>query len=257
MKITVCELRDGPDALEQDWKALIGHVCSEHSDLVLLPEMPFYPWPGHSEQPNPATWTKAVESHKDWLEHLVELAAFVVCGTRPVVVNGRRFNEAFTWEPDSGYRGVHTKYYLPNEPSFWEASWYDRGERNFNASRTRHAIIGFLICTEIWFTEHARDYGRQGVQLLLAPRATEKQTTDKWIAGGRAAAVMSGAYCLSSNRGGIDAHGMEWGGNGWIIEPEQGNVLGLTSQNQPFLTLEIDLSHADRAKHTYPRYIPE
>ncbi len=53
-------------------------------------------------------------------------------------------------------------------------------------------------------------------------------TTEKWIMGGRAAAVMSGAFCLSSNRGGVDARGHAWGGHGWIVEPEQGMVLGTT-----------------------------
>jgi len=43
MKVTVCELRNDPEGLDQDWTALVAHVKSEKSDLVLLPEMPFYP----------------------------------------------------------------------------------------------------------------------------------------------------------------------------------------------------------------------
>jgi N-carbamoylputrescine amidase len=75
--------------------------------------------------------------------------------------------------------------------------------------------------------------------------------------GGRAAAVMSGAFCLSSNRGGVDARGHAWGGHGWIIEPDQGTVLGTSSTERPFLTLEIDLSAAKLAKRRYPRYVSE
>jgi N-carbamoylputrescine amidase len=75
--------------------------------------------------------------------------------------------------------------------------------------------------------------------------------------GGRAAAVMSGAFCLSSNRGGVDARGHAWGGHGWIIEPDQGTVLGTSSTERPFLTLEIDLSAAKQAKRRYPRYVSE
>jgi N-carbamoylputrescine amidase len=48
---------------------------------------------------------------------------------------------------------------------------------------------------------------------------------------------------------------MKWGGSGWIIEPEEGKVLGVTTREQPFLTLEIDISVAEAAKHTYPRYV--
>jgi len=36
MKVTVCELRNDAHGLELDWKALVEHVKSEKSDLVLL-----------------------------------------------------------------------------------------------------------------------------------------------------------------------------------------------------------------------------
>jgi N-carbamoylputrescine amidase len=50
--------------------------------------------------------------------------------------------------------------------------------------------------------------------------------------------------------------GVDFGGQGWIIGPD-GEVLGLTSAENPFLTLEIDWRKADLAKKTYPRYIPD
>lgn len=121
--------------------------------------------------------------------------------------------------------------------------------------QTQKGKIGFLICTELWFSTHAWDYGKQGVQLLVCPRATEYATVQKWIIGGRAAAILSGAYCLSSNRSWNSASSRDTSAGGWIIEPENGEVLGLTSTNQPFLTLDIDLALADRAKQTYPRYV--
>jgi N-carbamoylputrescine amidase len=255
LKVTVCEL--SPDRLDQDWQALVAHVKSESSELVLLPEMPFYPWPMRSNHVDASVWQASVESHDKWITRLDELSASIVTGTRPVINNGKRLNEGFIREPDSGYRDAHTKYYLPNEEGFWEASWYERGEKNFNTTQIGKVIAGFLICSEIWFTEHARAYAKQGIHLLLCPRATPMASVGKWISGGRVAAVTSGAFCLSSSFGGIDEHGMEWAGNGWIIEPEEGTVLGLTSRSQPFLTLKIDLTAAEKAKKTYPRYILE
>ena len=117
------------------------------------------------------------------------------------------------------------------------------------------AKIGFLICTELWFGVHACEYAMQGIDLLVCPRATGLSSIDKWIAGGRTAAVAAGAYCLSSNFSKTDGKGNEWGGTGWIIEPEEGQVLGITSSNLPFLTMEIDLNASKNAKQTYPRYI--
>jgi N-carbamoylputrescine amidase len=107
----------------------------------------------------------------------------------------------------------------------------------------------------MWFVQHAREYSKQGVQLLACPRATPAGTVEKWIVGGRVAAVVSGAFCLSSNFSGNAGELGEWAGSGWIIEPEEGRLLGTTSPEAPFLTLDIDLNAADAAKRTYPRYV--
>jgi predicted amidohydrolase len=257
MRVTVCELRNDPADLARDWDALVSHANAAGSDLVLLPEMPFFPWVAHTNQVDPGTWRAAVETHDAWMVRLEALAPAVVCGSRPVLKAGQPVNEGFVWEPETGYRPVHAKYYLPDEPGFWEASWYRRGSCDFAPAGAGNARVGFMICTEMWFTEHARAYARQGVQLLLSPRGTPLGSADKWVAGGRAAAVVSGAFCLSSNRGGTDKQGMAWAGTGWIIEPEEGEVLGLTSPAEPFMTLDIDLAAADAAKRTYPRYVLE
>jgi len=257
MKVTVCELRNDLDTLEKGWHALVDHVGSNASDLVLLPEMPFYPWLAQTDQVDPEAWDAAVRAHELWLPRLSELSAATVLGTRPINQQGKRLNEAYVWEAVSGYQAAHVKYYLPDEHGFWEATWYQPGEREFLARESSQARLGFLICTELWFNVHAREYAKQGVHLLACPRATPASTVAKWVAGGQTAAVVSGAFCLSSNIGGVSGSGIKWGGSGWIIEPEEGRVLGVTSRERPFLTLDIDLAAAEAAKHTYPRYVPD
>ena len=255
MKITVCELGNGADIFEQEWQKLVTHVKSEGSDLVLLPEMPFYTWIAHTDQVDNSVWQASVEMHDRHLARLTELEAATVISSRPVISQGKHLNEGFVWDKMTGYKAVHHKYYLPDEKGWWEASWYERGEKDFTVIQAHRARIGFLICTELWFGVHAREYAMQGIELLVCPRATGITSTDKWIAGGRTAAVVSGAYCLSSNFSHRDGDAFKWGGNGWIIEPEGGTVLGTTTSEQPFLTLEIDLKTAMAAKHTYPRYV--
>lgn len=257
MKVTVCELRNDSAGLELDWPALVEHVRSEKSELVLLPEMAFHPWLAGTNLIDPELWQGAVSAHDLWIGRLSELAVRVVIGTRPVIQNKKRLNQGYIWQSDTGYRPVHAKYYLPDEESYWEASWYDRGDRDFNVVQIDGLNIGFLICTELWFAAHAREYMLQGIDLLVCPRATPKSSVGKWLTGGRTAAVISGAYCMSSNFCGSSIEGSEFGGTGWVIEPEEGNVLGTTSPDQPFLTVEIDLEIARNAKHTYPRYVKE
>ncbi len=257
MKVTVCELPDKLEELEEDWQALVTHVKNEKSDLILLPEMPFYPWIADTDQVDPYIWKEAVLAHEKWTSRFNSFEGILIFGTRPVIKTGRRFNEGFIWKQETGFMDVHTKYYLPNEQGFWESTWYERGEKNFSTIVLNDVYIGFLICTELWFTEHARAYAKQGIQILLCPRASLFSTVDKWILAGRIAAIMSGAYCLSSNHRGYSNQGVKFGGKGWIIEPENGKVLGTTTPEQPFLTLEIDLKIAENAKKTYPRDVLE
>lgn len=255
MKVTVCELRNEPKDLEQDWEDLVAHVKSENSEFVLLPEMPFHPWIARTNQIDNSKWKESVEIHERWMLRLTELEASLVAGTCPILRGSRKYNEGFVWDSLTGYHGVHRKYYLPDQADAWEASWYERGEGDFSAIETRKGRIGFLICTELWFNAHAREYAKQEVELLVTPRATIQASVEKWLVGGRAAAVVSGAYSLSSNFSYSNKGTMEWGGNGWIIEPENGNVLGVTSRKHRFLTMDIDLRCAQDAKQSYPRYV--
>ncbi|MBN2430027.1 MAG: carbon-nitrogen hydrolase family protein [Acidobacteria bacterium] len=257
MQVTVCEFSDAPERLRHEWAALVTHVRRESSDLVLLPEMPFAPWFAAARPFSDAVWAAAVRAHEEWLARLPELAPAAVCGTRPVERHGRRLNEGFLWTDPGGYEPVHHKYYLPDEEDFWEASWYARGAGDFAPCDIGGIRAGMLICTELWFGERARAYGREGATLLLCPRATPGSSRDKWLAGGRTAAVVAGAYCLSSNRGGTDERGLSWSGTGWIIDPEEGDVLALTSRERPFVTLALDPQRAAAAKSTYPRYVAE
>ena len=257
MRLTVCEMPNETADFAHAWEALAEHVGDRKSDLVLLPEMPFYRWLSQTDDIDPVEWTKSVRVHDEWITRLDELAPATVISTRPVVEDGKHRNVGFVWESGTGAVDIHAKHYLPDEPGFWEASWYERGDGSFSIAETRHAKVGFLICTELWFTQHAREYGKHGTHIIVCPRATPTSTAPKWIAGGQAAAVISGAFCLSSNLSGTTQGGGDFAGVGWITEPEEGKVLGTTSANQPFLTADVDLGEADRAKTTYPRYVSE
>ena len=255
MKVTVCQLHNDPDRLAADWQALVSHVRAARSDLVLLPEMPFYPWPFRRPTFDPAVWQAAVAAHDRWQARLPELAPAAVAASRPVDDGDGRYNEGFLWQ-NGAYRPVHRKIYLPDEDGFWEASWYHRGEDAFHRATIGAARVGFLICTELWFMDRARAYGRDAVHLLLTPRATERRTVDTWLTGGRTAAIIAGAYSLSSNRVEDGERPADLGGHGWAVDPD-GQLLATTTEDQPFVTVDVDLARADRAKETYPRYVQE
>lgn len=262
LRVTVCQLPNDFTAFEDAWRRLIEHARDQRSDLVLLPEMPFSPWLASTKTVDSAAWDAAVADHDRWFAQLGELGAATVLTSKPMVERGTRYNQAVVWHQPSGQADgdelpfIHRKQYLPDEPGFYEASWYTRGNAGFGVAEAGGIRLGFAICTELWFLGRARAYAIGGLQLLACPRATYASSSDKWLAGGRTAAVVSGAYCLSSNFDGPAAEGA-WGGTGWIIEPEEGEVLAVTSAEQPFATVEVDLGVADRAKKTYPRYVDD
>ena len=49
---------------------------------------------------------------------------------------------------------------------------------------------------------------------------------------------------------------MKLGGAGWITDPN-GVVLGVTSDDEPFITIDLDLTYAEASKSTYPRYVDD
>ncbi len=251
-KVTVTQMSNEPELFAREWEQLVAHVHSERSQLVLLPEMPFSPWFGTTAHFDQASWQAAVAAHEQWLQRLPELAPASVLSSRPIDRDGHRFNEGFLWQPDTGYRATHVKYYLPDEEGVWEASWYQRGDGSFTSFENQGVRIGMLICSELWALEQARAYGQRGAHLLVTPRMTQRTTTDKWLVGGRAAAILAGAFSLSSNRVSAQGAPEDFGGAGWVIDPD-GSVLAVTSQQHPFLTVEIPVQQAEAAKKTYPR----
>jgi N-carbamoylputrescine amidase len=253
-RLTVCELPDfESSAFADQFEALVEHVSATDSDVVVLPEMPFGPWlPARDPEAETVTpaWETAVDSHEEWIDRLDALGDATVVGSRPVVRDGTRLNVGFV-RTATDISDVHVKSYLPDEPGFWEASWYDAGEGNFDLVDCAGLSVGTLVCTDLWASHEVRAYGEAGAELLVNPRVTEQRTLEKWLAGARTMGVLAGAYLASSNRS-ESANGTTFGGSGWVTSPD-GTVLARTDEDHPFVTTEIDPGVAERAKGTYPR----
>lgn len=255
MRVTVCQLHNDQSKLKADLAALKAHITQEQSDFLLLPEMPFHSWLAASKDENSKDWDTAIKAHDRQISNLDALGAAAILSTRPICTKaGSRRNQAYLWQQETGAVGFHEKRFLPNEDGYWEATWYDMGPDQFDIARAKDARIGVQICTEMWFFDKSRQYGQQGVDLLCCPRATPHSSVDKWLAGGQAGAVVSGAYHLSSNGYTAKGESADIGGLSWIISPE-GDILATTNPDSPFATIEIDLDFSKHSKSTYPRYV--
>ena len=245
MKVTVCQLHNSREAFTADWDRLVAHVRTQRSDLVLLPEMPFFPWFPTPRDFDAAIWRAAVAAHDAWEKRLVELVPARILGTRPMDFGGVRYNVGFVWNNDESISETfHVKSCLSQEQSFWETSWYNKGVAEFETATLGSARVGMLIGMELWLKEAARTYGADGAQIIAIPRvdasadAERDAANEEWLAGGRAAAIASGAFCVSSTRSG---NGDRGGGAGWILTPD-GQTLAMTSRAAPFVSAEVDLT---------------
>jgi N-carbamoylputrescine amidase len=254
MRVLCFDLDAERGDLAAQWQTLVESTARQQPQLVVLPEMPFAPWLAASPSADPAAWRAAVSAHDDWLAHFPELGAPLVVTTRPIIDDdGARGNEAIVWQTDVGVVASRRKTFLPDEPGFYEASWYERGPVDFPLVATPLVRLGLMVCTELWFPEHGRVLGQQGAQVIAVPRATPASSVERWEAGARVLAMISGAFCLSVNRSG-GRGAATFAGGSVIVDPE-GDVVARTTPDQPVAVADLDLDLATRARATYPRYV--
>ena len=251
MRVTVCELPHEAGLLETAWARLCEHTTRQRSELVLLPEFAFVEPVWEEARFDAVRWSDALAQTQEWLLRLPELDAPQVVGTGPTEIDGRRFNQGYLWSRASGAVDLRRKYFLPEEPGWWETRWFERGDPAFPAFRAGALSFGLSICTELWALENCAAYSTQAVGAILTPRATGAATTERWLSAGVVTAVRSGAYSVSSNR--VDRTG-GYGGVSWIVSPS-GELLARTSAEAPFATIDIDLGAPATARAGYPGYV--
>lgn len=241
------ELRAGTDA----WDVLVADLERTQPDLLVLNELPFGPWVAARARFDGAVWEESISVHEAGLAALPELGVPVVVGTRPVDLGGHRCNQAFVWTPDAELVCPHTKQHIPDSPGYRETTWTDPGETCFEVVEAGGLRIGFLICTDIMFTEHAREYGRRGVDLIVVPRAMPPGAAHTFDVALQMTAIVSGCYVASSNRGGRGSAGERFEGRGCVIDP-LGNTVAQTSSHQRLLVHEISTDFSGWKKTVYP-----
>ncbi len=256
MKVAICQ--SFPDTVVgyESWQQLVSDVRAAKADLLLLNEMPFGKWVSALPEKDRDMLFTLHRQHDEGMSRLSDFDTAAILGTRATFEGEKSVNEAFAWTSDGAIQRVHTKQFFPNEPGYYEARWFERGDLRFETAEVRELTVGFLICTDVMFNEWARHYRREGVHLIAVPRATPPGSEQRWQSMLSAAAIVSGCYVASSNRGGIAADGQEFAGRGWIFGPT-GELLAETASNTPVATVDLDLALVRRAQAEYPCYVQE
>ena len=244
-----------PEALEPsgpNWSKIAGLVAGARIDLLITNELPFGKWIAAESTFNHQAAQTSIDAHNEGLAGLSLLSVPVVLSSRPVSFEGRLANEAFVTEGGK-IRRLHRKRYFPDNPGWFETSWYCAGRDAFRTADVSGMRIGVLLCTDAMFNEHARHYGREGADLIAIPRATGT-SIDNWLAAGKMAAIVSGSYVVSSNRVGPSNAGVTFGGAGFAYHPD-GSLMAMTTPDQPLLVIEVEPEVSARQRASYPCYI--
>ena len=246
-----------PEALstgDAQWGELKDSVTAARPDILITNELPFGPWLADSAVFSEDEAHLSLRAHGKGLEGLVDLCLPAVISSRPVRSGKRLANEAFVLERGV-IRPLHRKQYFPNEPGWFESEWYAGDGSGFGVAGVLGIKVGVLLCTEAMFNERARAYGKQQASLVVIPR-TSGVDLRSWKIAGAMAALVSGAYVVSSKRVGRSKSGTRFGGGGFAYAPH-GRLLAVTAPSNPVQTLEMDPQIPGFAQREYPCYVPE
>ncbi len=224
------------------------------AELALLPELPLNPW-------RPAT-KEAVDEDAEVeggrrTELMAEAARRSGVGLVGGIIHrdpasGRRTSRALLFDASGEIVARYEKLHLPEEPGFWETSHYEPGTWPPRPSDGFGLSLGLQICSDINRPQGSHLLGAQGAEAVLAPRATEQRTYERWKVVFRANALTSCAYVLSVNRPTAE-EGVLIGGPSVAVDPN-GAMLVETTDRLALVTLERDVVR--EARQAYPGYLP-
>lgn len=249
LRIGFVEWPDGLTPEDARWGAIEARLSAAKPDILVTNELPFGRWLAGADTFSEDEAGPSIAAHEAGSEKLASLGIPAVISSRPVRHKGRLANEAIVIERGA-VRALHRKQAFPNEPGWFEANWYVADGSGFDLADILGIKVGVLLCTEAMFNERARTYGRSGAALIVIPRASGT-SIDPWKTAGAMAALVSGAYIVSSNRvGGI------FGGHGFAYAPG-GTLIAETDPAHPLLVIELDTDAADAAQRDYPCYVAD
>ncbi|MBS1718271.1 MAG: carbon-nitrogen hydrolase family protein [Armatimonadetes bacterium] len=254
MRVAIIQAPNGLLPGSEEWRVLAQQIRDEKPEVLITNEMPFGPWLAESNTYEAALAAKSIALHEEGLVALRALQIPVVLSSRPVPAGDRLANEAFALAGGEYIFGHH-KHYFPAEPGFFETEWFQAGKPGFHSVEAGALRAGFLLCTELFFNEWAREYRRQDANLIAVPRASG-ESVEKWLPAAKMAAIVSGCHVASSNRVGRVSDDLTFGGRGFCIAPD-GSLIGETSPQQPVFVFDLDPAVSKRQQQEYPCYVKE
>lgn len=232
----------------------LAESAERGADLALLPELPLNCWRPSSTAPNdedaePMDGPRATIMAGAAAEAGIGLVGGFI---HRDASSRRRTNRAIVFDRKGSVVATYDKLHLPEEEGFWETSHYEPGGIGPRRIDAFGIPFGVQICSDINRLEGSHLLQAMGAMAILAPRATEERTYQRWKVVFRALAITGSGYVLSVNRPEPE-DGVLIGGPSVAVDPD-GGVLVETTDRLALVTLEASKVHA--ARQGYPGHLP-
>ncbi|MHB8568035.1 MAG: carbon-nitrogen hydrolase [Nitrososphaerales archaeon] len=163
-------------------------------------------------------------------------------------VGKRTFNTSVVFDHNGRILGKYRKVHIPNDPSFYEQSYFKSGN-NYPVFETKFGKIGVLICFDQWYPEAARIMRLEGAEMLFYPTAigsisgveqVEGDWKEAWEAVQRGHAIANSTVIAAVNRVSREGEMNFWGGS--FVYDQFGKLLVRADQKEGVFIAECDLS---------------
>ncbi|HSH21780.1 MAG TPA: carbon-nitrogen hydrolase family protein [Candidatus Caenarcaniphilales bacterium] len=229
-------------------------AAAQGAELALLPELPLNAWRPATKTPKPDDAEAETGRRTRAMAGAAREAGIGLIGgiIHRDPATGRRTSRALVFGPQGDIVARYEKIHLPDEPGFWETSHYEPGTECARPVEDFGLSVGLQICSDINRPEGSHLLGAQGAEVILAPRATEQRTYERWRIVFGANALTSSTYVLSVNRPEPEEDVLI-GGPSIAVDPN-GRPLVETTDRLALVTLDRDVVR--RARRDYPGYLP-
>jgi predicted amidohydrolase len=223
------------------------------AELVVLPELPLDPWAPATKEARDEDAEEPEGPRHRALAAAARAAGVAVLGGAIVrdPESGARRNTALLLAADGRLLGGYAKLHLPDEEGFWETCHYRPGDRPPAVIGGLALPLGVQICSDVNRPVGTHLLAAAGAAAVLAPRATDPGTWERWKLVLRANALTGAVYVLSVNRPRAE-RGVPLGGPSIAIAPD-GQVLVETTD--PLTVVTLEAAAVARARQRYPGYV--
>ena len=232
-------------------EARLMRAVESGADLAILPELPYHAWSPATRNAIASDAERPGGRRESMQSKAARIAKMAVLGGVIQIDREARFNRAIFSDKTGTTIARYDKVHIPDEEGFRETCHYAPGRCAPTVFAALGARFGIQICSDANRLVGSHLLAAQGVQVILAPRASSQASWPKWKLVYRAMAMTCAAWVISVGRPDQE-FGVPIGGPALIVDP-MGRVV--VESMDIMTTYTLDLISAATARNEYPGYL--